>query len=336
MIIERMKPSSDQLQNKNVFVVKIETTGTEADDEILELCLLDARDPWCGGDRTRQPRPLFHARFRPEYKAEWPRASRVNGITPAMAAKEHFLDEYRAELTPLLMRCDCLVSYNAEFDFAFLRRQFVFRACIMTVDLMRDWTEHVAGDSDSQYSRLPFLPQKDMFRFFDWNAVNDTLSQCMGLRYCFLQLIRMGAIHIRRPLLERRFNRISELQLAEVRTVFQDACAAMGAGPYLDMHQEGEDVRVSLGICDPEKLLYAGDPPQAVLSLSGAGSAAEVRERIATAIAERVDLPPGLTLLACDVLRGHRPAPEGENAQKHPTDTENDVAAHEEGDMPRP
>ena len=101
MIIEQMKPSSDQLQNKTVYIVKIQTTGTQMDDEILELCLIDARDPWRGGDRKGEPSPVFHARFRPEYKTEWPRASRINGITPSVVAKEHLLDEYRGELTRL-------------------------------------------------------------------------------------------------------------------------------------------------------------------------------------------------------------------------------------------
>ena len=76
MIIESMKPSSDQLQKKNVYVVKMETTGLDPDDEILELCVIDARNPYKQTPSGREVVPLFHSRFRPEYKSEWPKAQR--------------------------------------------------------------------------------------------------------------------------------------------------------------------------------------------------------------------------------------------------------------------
>ncbi len=304
MIIEPMKPSSEQLQNKTVYVVKIQTTGTQMDDEILELCLIDARDPWRGGDRKGEPSPVFHARFRPEYKTEWPRASRINGLTPSVVAKEHLLDEYRDELTRLFMNCDCLVGFNTGFEFSFLRRQFLFRANIMTVDLMRDWTEYVtrpSGPGDVSL-RMPFLTQKDLFAHFDWTP-QGTLSECLGIRHCFLKLIKMGAIHIRRPLLERRFNRISEQQLGEVQDSFARLVGTKKAGPFLEMKQQGEDVDVRLGIDDPEHLLYNDKAPSVSVTVPGHGAALEVRDRIACALEATKGLPRGLVSFACSVLR---------------------------------
>ncbi len=301
MIIERMKPTARQLQNRNVYVVKLQTTGTEPDDEILELCVLDARDPWQGGDRRQEPKPLFHSRFRPEYRTEWPQAARVNGITPAMVARAPLLDELRDTLVPLFMRCDCLVCYNAGFDFSFLRRQFVFRAALMTVDLMRDWTELSSGGTSADSVPLPFLPQKDLFRHFNWKMPG-TLGECLGIRHCFLQLIPQSAIHIRRPLLERRRSRAAEMQLAEVQADFAAEAASANPGPYLVMTEEGEDIQVTLGVRDPARLLYVGDPPSVTLTVPGSGSAAEVRTRIAGAISGCAALPSGLRELARDIL----------------------------------
>lgn len=302
-----MKPSSEQLQHKTVLVVKIETTGTTRHDELLELCVLDARDPWQGGDRKKDPKPLFHARFRPEFLTDWPKASRINGITPAMAARERFLEEYRAELSWLFMNCDCVVAYNTEFVFSFLRRQFPFKAGVMTVDLMRDWTEHASAPADADGSRqdAPFLPLDDMFAHFDWARSKSAVDECLGLRHCFLKLIRLSAIHIRRPLQEKRLSAISVQQLAEAQEEFARAAAATGSGPYLHMAQSGENVEVSLGVSDPGHLLYAGEPPCLRVTVSGAGSASDVRERIANYLEYASVLPAGLRRLARDVLRGN-------------------------------
>ena len=314
VIIERMKPSSDQLQNKNVLVVKIQTTGTQPDDELLELCLLDARDPWRGGDKKGAPVPVFHARFRPEYKSEWPGASRVNGITPSMVAKEHLLDDLRADLIPIFMNCDCLVGFNAGFDFAFLRRQFLFRASIMTVDLMRDWTEYVTAPTakGEVAMRMPYLTQKELFSHFDWAQRGNTLAECLGLRHCFLKLIKLGAIHIRRPLLERRFNRISEQQLLEVQDTFQRRIGNACAGPFLNITQLGEDVVVKLGIEDKDHILYEGNAPEASVTVPGCGAALEVRDRIACALEGTSGLPGGLVRLVCNILRN----PETDDSKK--------------------
>ena len=306
MIIEPMKPSSDQLQQKTVYVVKVETTGLAMEDEILELCVMDARNPWKPGERGKEPVPLFHSRFRPEYKIEWPRASRINGITPRTVARAPFLNDFREELGRLFIRCDCLVCFNAEFDFSFLRRQFLFKARLMTVDLMRDWTEYRTGAAvkDGTEFRMPFLTQKDLFSHFNWPVnTGSPISDCLGLRHCFLQLIPTGCIHIRRPLQERRFSRISEMQLLEVREAFDRKAASLGAGPYLRMDPRDNDLLVRLGIEDPDHIYYAGEAPSLSLRVPATGSASEVRERVAQALEAESGLPEGLVILATDALR---------------------------------
>lgn len=342
MIIEPMKPSSDQLQQKTVYVVKVETTGLAMDDEILELCVIDARNPWKQGERGREAVPLFHSRFRPEYKTEWPRASRINGITPRTVARAPFLNDFREELGRLFIRCDCLVCFNAEFDFSFLRRQFLFKARLMTVDLMRDWTEYRTGAAvkDGTEFRMPFLTQKDLFSHFNWPVnTGSPISDCLGLRHCFLQLIPSGCIHIRRPLQERRFSRISEMQLLEVREAFDRKAASLGAGPYLRMDPRDNDLLVRLGIEDPDHIYYAGEAPSLSLRVPATGSASEVRERVAQALEAESGLPEGLVILATDALRetdtlkevtARRKAEQAEQAAKNGQDGQADKAEQTE------
>ena len=320
MIIESMKPSSDQLQKKNVYVVKMETTGLDPDDEILELCVIDARNPYKQTPSGREVVPLFHSRFRPEYKSEWPKAQRKHGISPEMVAKARFLSDYQNQLVPLFMHCDCLVCFNADFDFSVLRRFFMFRTPLMTIDIMRDWTDIIAKPSDPTEPRvnIPFQSQRELFTHFNWPLGKGLLSDCVGLRHCFLQLIPTGGLHIRRPLLERRFARSTAIQLKAVEDNFASELSAMRIGPTLSMEEtENGELRVRIGVNDPEHVLLDTDFPEIVLDLDPTGSAGEVRKRVARAVQEQKTLTQGLRKFLTDIILGLRPKEEEEGFLSH-------------------
>lgn len=321
MIIERMKPTADQIQKKNVYVVKVVTTGLGADDEILELCVLDARSPYKPG--TREVAPLYHGRFRPEYRQSWPEASKVNGITPAMVAREPLLSDVRGDLLPLFTDCDCVVAFNADFDFAFLRRQFMFRANVMVVDLMRDWTAHVEGDTPGDKAgagsgvspSLPFVTQSALFEHFGWTAERGTVSDCLGLRHCFLKMIPTGCIHVRQPLLDRRFARTAATALEEVQEGLRRALAEAGlpgpVTPYLEFEErENYQVVLRVGVRDPERLLFAEEPVLDEFAVPF-GSPSEVREKALAHYEAAGDLPSGLRDLVCRLFRGEEERPVG-------------------------
>ena len=332
MIIESMKPSSDQLQKKNVYVVKMETTGLEPDDEILELCVIDARNPYKQTPSGREVVPLFHSRFRPEYKSEWPNAQRRHGISPEMVARARFLSDYQNQLVPLFMHCDCLVCFNADFDFSVLRRFFMFRTPLMTIDLMRDWTDIISkpGDPGEPRVNIPFQSQRDLFTHFNWPLGKGLLSDCVGLRHCFLQLIPTGGLHIRRPLLERRFARSTSIQLKAVEDNFASELQGMRLGPTLKMEEsENGELIVRIGMNDPEHVLLDTDFPEIVLTLDPTGSAGEVRKRVAQAVQEQKTLTLGLRKFLTDIVLGLRPKEEeeSEDAQgKAALDTAADAA----------
>ena len=332
MIIESMKPSSDQLQKKNVYVVKMETTGLDPDDEILELCVIDARNPYKQTPSGREVVPLFHSRFRPEYKSEWPKAQRKHGISPEMVAKARFLSDYQNQLVPLFMHCDCLVCFNADFDFSVLRRFFMFRTPLMTIDIMRDWTDIIAKPSDPTEPRvnIPFQSQRELFTHFNWPLGKGLLSDCVGLRHCFLQLIPTGGLHIRRPLLERRFARSTAIQLKAVEDNFASELSAMRIGPTLSMEEtENGELRVRIGVNDPEHVLLDTDFPEIVLDLDPTGSASEVRKRVARAVQEQKTLTQGLRKFLTDIILGLRPKEEeeGEESQGRQPQEESPKAA---------
>lgn len=313
MIVEPLKPTSDQLQKKNVYVVKMETTGLAQDDEILELCVIDARNPWRETPQGREPVPLFHARFKPEFHDAWPKAEQRHGISPASVADCKYMSEHQNALVPLFMHCDCVVAFNAEFVFAFLRRHFMFRPPIMTIDLMRDWTEYLThpGGTREAMVNVPFQSQQELFEHFGWTGGRGALQECLGLRHCFLKLIPMSALHVRRPLQERRFARTTQDQLKFAVDSFQGIVHRMELGPTLHMREDEEgQLVVRIGLKDPERV-YADMPFADVeFRVDPTGTPAEVRERILAGVRAQKSLPQGLSRLVCDVISGQRPTEE--------------------------
>ena len=149
-----------------------------------------------------------------------------------------------------------------------------------------------------------------------------------------MQLIPTGGLHIRRPLLERRFARSTAIQLKAVEDNFASELSAMRIGPTLSMEEtENGELRVRIGVNDPEHVLLDTDFPEIVLDLDPTGSASEVRKRVARAVQEQKTLTQGLRKFLTDTILGLRPKEEeeGEEAQgRHPQE-ESPKAASEAG-----
>lgn len=72
---------AESLPGETCVIVKIATTGCDrAEDELLELTLLDARTPL---DTPVMPPPLYFGRFRPRRHRDWPEAGARNGLAPS-------------------------------------------------------------------------------------------------------------------------------------------------------------------------------------------------------------------------------------------------------------
>ena len=131
-----------------------------------------------------------------------------------------------------------------------------------------------------------------------------------------MQLIPTGSLHIRRPLLERRFARSTAMQLKAVAENVISERTAMQLGPTLTMEEtENGELQVTIGMHDPEHVLLDTDFPGIVLTLDPTGSASEVRARVAAAIQEQTTLTHGLRKFLTDIVLGLRPAPASEDSQ---------------------
>ena len=111
---------AESLPGETCVIVKIATTGCDrAEDELLELTLLDARTPL---DTPVMPPPLYFGRFRPRRHRDWPEAGARNGLAPSdvQDAPEPEDPRERGRVQRVLDGTGVLAGFNLPFTLAFL------------------------------------------------------------------------------------------------------------------------------------------------------------------------------------------------------------------------
>ena len=85
-----------------------ETTGVTADDEIVELTIIDD-----------DGKPLIDTLMKPKYHTSWPGAQRVHGISPIDVRHAPTQDQISDKIREVV-KGKRVVIYNAPFDSKFL------------------------------------------------------------------------------------------------------------------------------------------------------------------------------------------------------------------------
>lgn len=153
---------AESLPGKTCAIVKIATTGCDrAEDELLELTLLDARTRL---DTPVMPPPLYFGRFRPRRHRDWPEAGARNGLAPSdvQDAPEPEDPRERGRVQRVLDGTGVLAGFNLPFTLAFLARSFRLSPSLRCLDIMEDWSRYAAGTGPD--SRPMWLGMGDLFR----------------------------------------------------------------------------------------------------------------------------------------------------------------------------
>ena len=153
---------AESLPGKTCVIVKIATTGCDrAEDELLELTLLDARTRL---DTPVMPPPLYFGRFRPRRHRDWPEAGARNGLAPSdvQDAPEPEDPRERGRVQRVLDGTGVLAGFNLPFTLAFLARSFRLSPSLRCLDIMEDWSRYAAGTGPD--SRPMWLGMGDLFR----------------------------------------------------------------------------------------------------------------------------------------------------------------------------
>ncbi len=164
-----------------ILILDTETTGLDhKTDEIIQITIMD----YSGN-------VLFYRNIRPREHAEWPEASQLNGIYPAMIHHEPYITFYTDELNEILANAKALCAYNAEFDINFLYREGLKVPHVPVFDIMHAFAE-IYGDYSEKYKAYKWKKLSVCAAYYDyeWNGrIHDSKADCGAELYCMKKMI---------------------------------------------------------------------------------------------------------------------------------------------------
>lgn len=169
------------LDPKRVIVLDTETTGLKPNgNEILSLSIVNL-----------DGEVLFDELVKPEERKRWPKATEINGITPAMVKDKKHLLEYGEQLRELWKNIDLVVGYNIGFDSDFLYSSgLCLSPYVQEFDVMREfapiWGKWDDYHKDWRWAKLTQCAE--YYGIGDFDA-HSSLGDAEATRQCFLALI---------------------------------------------------------------------------------------------------------------------------------------------------
>ncbi len=162
------------------IILDTETTGLEANDEILELAIID-----CETGKT-----IFHHFFRPAHKRSWSEAEAIHGIRQEDVSECYPISVYRTVIQKILHQAKEVIGYNISFD-VWMLKNAGFEICGKKVDVMEPFAE-IYGEWSSYYGTYKWQKLTTCARHYgyDWgkNKVHGALADACATRFCWIKM----------------------------------------------------------------------------------------------------------------------------------------------------
>lgn len=176
----------EKLENSRIIVLDTETTGFKADDEVLQVSMVDANG-----------KKLLNQYFKPEHKTSWENAEQVNHISPESTKDKPYLKEYKEKIEKMLQSADLIVGYNTGFDMKMLEQNGIqVPKDRKYVDLMIPFAE-IKGEKN-EYGRPKWQKlitcAKEYGFPVDSAEWHNSLGDTMATKYCFNEMRDRGHI----------------------------------------------------------------------------------------------------------------------------------------------
>lgn len=172
-----------KVPREKIIVFDVETTGLYADeDEILQVSAID------GNGKT-----LINTYVKPTQAKAWPRASRVNGITPETVKDAPTFSEIRDEVQKIFDAHDYLVAYNINFDISFLRAGGIKIEQDDYYDVMEAFAIIYGERRNTYYESYRWQKLTTCaayYGFTDYDA-HDSLNDCRATLFCFKKILKL-------------------------------------------------------------------------------------------------------------------------------------------------
>lgn len=167
------------------IVLDTETTGINVKQgaEVLQLSIID------GAGNT-----LFNEYFKPMFATEWPKAEKVNGITPAMVKDKPTIRERLPGFLSFFAAAKKIIGYNTPFDLGMLRHWCGIEIPEDTevVDVMQDFSAiYREWNPKTETYKWQSLTTCAEYFGYDWgtDSAHDSLSDCRATLYCYQKLM---------------------------------------------------------------------------------------------------------------------------------------------------
>lgn len=169
----------------SVVVIDTETTGLDADAEILQCSIISGKG-----------KVLLNEFYRPERHASWEGAMAVNGITPERVRACPAFKESRCKIAEILNQSSLVIGYNLPFDIGMLERNGVkCPGSEKQCDLMRPFAE-VFGEWSDTYQTWKWQKLTVCAGFYGYKGgkFHDSLEDCKATLHCYLAMKKNGEI----------------------------------------------------------------------------------------------------------------------------------------------
>lgn len=183
--IEKKRSINFQRALSNPIFIDTETTGLNPNknDELLQIAIIDMNG-----------NTLFYHLIKPNHRKSWPKATDINGITPAMVKSENEIDVYLDQLIGIFEKASCVIGYNVDFDLEFIKAAGVSYSG-PTIDVMKDYANY-RGIYDSYHGHNRWFKLSACASHFGYDWGNDTqhdsLSDVKATLFCFNKLRDSG------------------------------------------------------------------------------------------------------------------------------------------------
>lgn len=160
----------NNLMNKKIICIDVETTGLENDDEILQISIINQN-----GDI------LLNEFCKPENKTVWLEAMSINGITPEQVKNCKQYSFYKDKVQSFIDEYDVIIGYNVSFDLNFLRCDYNNKKII---DVMK-YFAHVYGEWNN-YNSYTWQKLVECAEYYNYSFnAHDSLEDVKATLYCY-------------------------------------------------------------------------------------------------------------------------------------------------------